>query len=123
MHDTIPHTAPPLDDIRLTAARQVLAELPEAEDNERPYFWIGRLRTALEQLLDVAAPTPAGLDAGQREVLGQALADAIEYRTPYGDCNDCDTRPESLCNDHAADLDLTDAYLALGRELGIEVPR
>ena len=26
-----------------------------------------------------------------------------------------------LCDDHGADLDLTDAYIALGRELGIEV--
>ena len=63
------------------------------------------------------------LDAGQREVLAQALADAIEHRTPYGDCTDCNARPEGLCNDHAADLDLTDSYLALARELAIEVPR
>jgi len=31
--------------------------------------------------------------------------------------------PAWLCNDHAADLDLTDAYLALARELGIERER
>ena len=122
MHDTIPHPAPPLDDIRVTAARQVLAELPEAEDNERPYFWIGRLKTGLAQLLDITAPAPGGLDAGQREVLGQALADAIAHRDPAGDCQDCAQDEYGLCSDHAADLDLTDAYLALGREFGIEVP-
>ncbi len=31
--------------------------------------------------------------------------------------------PAWLCNDHAADLDLTDAYLALACELGIEMER
>jgi hypothetical protein len=121
---TIPHAAPALDDIRVVAARRALAELPEADDNERPYFWIERLRTALAA---VAGGWPSGvtggLDHGQREVIGQALADAIEYRTPPADCEDCDAHPAGLCNDHAADLDLTDAYLALGRELGIEVDR
>jgi hypothetical protein len=118
---TIPHTAPPLEDNRVASARQALAELPGADSNEYPYFWIGRLKTALRSLVDGWPPgVPGGLDSGQREVLGQALADATEYRTPSGDCEDCDTRPGGLCCDHAADLDLTDAYLALGRELGIE---
>ena len=62
-----------------------------------------------------------GLDDGQREVLGQALADAIACRTPDSFCTGCEDHPAGLCDDHAADLDLTDAYLALGRELGIEV--
>lgn len=120
----IPQQAPPLDDVRLVAARQALAELPDVDDNERPDFWLGRLRVHLE-VLTAAWPTgvPGGLDPGQREVLGQALADALEYRTPTGACEDCDVRPEGLCTDHAADLDLTDAYIALARELGIEVPR
>ena len=122
---TIPHTAPPLDDYRVTAARRALAELPEADDNERPYFWIGRLKTSLLALADGwPSGVPGGPDSGQREVLGQALADALDHRTPSGDCADCDVRPEGgLCNDHAADLDLTDAYIALARELGIEVDR
>ena len=64
-----------------------------------------------------------GLDDGQREVLGQALADAIACRTPDSFCTCCEDHPAGLCDDHAADLDLTDAYLALGRELGIEVAR
>lgn len=67
---------------------------------------------------------PAGpalvLTASWEAVLGQALADAIEHRTPGGDCTDCEAHPAGLCEDHAGDLDLTDAYLALGRELDIE---
>lgn len=119
---TISH--PPLEDTRVELARQLLAEVPEASDNELPYFWIGRLRQALSSLVDGwPAGAAGGMDHGQREVLGQALADAIEYRTPEADCAECDTRPEGLCCDHAADLDLTDAYIALARELGIEVPR
>jgi len=119
MPDTIPQPAQPLENVHLTVSRKTLAELPPAEDIEQPYFWIGRLRTALANLAAVASP--GGMDAGQREVLGQALADAIAHRTPEGFCTECETRPEGLCNDHAADLDLTDAYIQLGRELGIEV--
>jgi len=63
------------------------------------------------------------LGEGQEAVLGQALGDAIEYRTPGADCADCDVHPAGLCEDHAADLDKTDAYLELARALGIEVER
>jgi hypothetical protein len=70
----------------------------------------------------MTAPDIAAIvTAEQAETLGQALADAIEHRTPDGWCADCETRPEGLCDDHAADLDLTDAYLALARELGLEI--
>jgi hypothetical protein len=62
-------------------AREALAELAEASDNEQPYFWIGRLKTALRSLAD-GWPAADGLNAAQREVLGQALADAIDHRTP-----------------------------------------
>lgn len=62
------------------------------------------------------------LDEAQREVLGQALADALEYRMPDGFCSDCEASPVDLCDAHAADLDRTDAYLVLARDLGIEVP-
>ncbi len=63
------------------------------------------------------------LGDGQRGVLGQALADAIACRTPDSFCTGCEDHPAGLCDDHAADLDLADAYLALGRGLGIEVAR
>jgi hypothetical protein len=119
MTHTIPHPAPPLEDARIAVARQALAELPDASDNERPYFWLGRLTTTLRDLVAIAAP--GGLDNGQRELVGRALADAISYRTPEGFCRDCETHPAGLCEDHAADLDLTDAYLALARELHVEV--
>ena len=66
-----------------------------------------------------AAGKGSQLTAAQREVLGQALADAIEHRTPGAHCSDCDDHPAGLCYDHAGDLDRTDDYLALGRQLGI----
>jgi hypothetical protein len=59
----------------------------------------------------------------QGAVLGQVLADAIAYRDPSGACADCEQHPAGLCQDHAEDLDRTDAYLALARDLGIEVDR
>jgi hypothetical protein len=55
-------------------------------------------------------------------VVASALADAIAYRTPEGFCRDCEDSPSALCDGHGADLDLTDAYLALARELGLEIP-
>jgi len=44
MHNTIPYPAPPLDDVRVVAARQAQTELPDASDNEEPSFWISRLK-------------------------------------------------------------------------------
>ena len=123
---TISHTAPPLGETRVQAARQALAELPPADDIERPHFWIGRLRTVMQQLLDVAAPAPGGLDADQREVVVAALSDAIDYRdlrVNSGQCADCDADPSGLCSDHAADCDLADAYPHLADELGLELDR
>jgi hypothetical protein len=60
---------------------------------------------------------PAG---DQLAILGQALADAIEYRQPAGLCADCDDHPAGLCTPHAADLDRADDYAALARQLGTE---
>ena len=91
-----------------------------------------RLGTALGGLL-AALDKPAAAtdeDAGkldgplaprQLEILGQALADAIDYRDPVGYCPDCETHPASLCEDHGLDLDRTDAYISLAHDLGIEV--
>jgi hypothetical protein len=65
--------------------------------------------------------TATVLSDGQREVLGQALGDAIEQRTPSGICADCESTSAGLCEPCSGDLDLTDAYLELARELSIEV--
>jgi len=65
----------------------------------------------------------AELTAEQLVMLGQALGDAIEHRDPPGACQDCEAEYGGLCYDHAGDLDKTDAYLQLARQLGIEVER
>jgi hypothetical protein len=67
-----------------------------------------------------ALPVAALLAEAQREVLAQALADAIEHRTP-GFCGDCLDDPAGLCDDHADDLARTDLYLHLAAELGLEI--
>jgi hypothetical protein len=81
------------------------------------------LRKLLGQVLGYVDARTGVPDDGQREVLGQALADAITYRDPAGFCPGCEANPAGLCDDHAADLDLTDVYLQLAAELGIEVDR
>jgi uncharacterized membrane protein len=71
------------------------------------------------------SPAPAATAAvppEQREILGQALADAVYYRDPPARCQACDAL-DRLCDDCAADLARASAYLALGRKLGIEVPQ
>ena len=82
--------------------------------------------TALRRLLaELDRPRGArpALTAADLGILGQALADAVAYRDPAGSCPDCDTHPAELCQDHAADIDKADAYLALADSLGIEVDR
>lgn len=64
----------------------------------------------------LARPVPAS----KREVLRQALADAVYYRDPPQDCANCDAQDGGLCSACAAGLDRARAYLALGRELGLE---
>jgi hypothetical protein len=54
----------------------------------------------------------------QRELLQQALADAIFYRDPPPCCRNCKT-PDQLCSPCAAGLTQARAYLALSRELQI----
>jgi hypothetical protein len=67
-----------------------------------------------------ASPAPRGLTAAHLAILGAALADAIEYRQPNGDCVACESHADGLCGDHSADLDLADSYFELARRLGIE---
>jgi hypothetical protein len=57
----------------------------------------------------------------QHEVLRQALADAVYYRDPPAQCADCET-VDGLCAGCAAGLARARAYLALGRDLDMDVP-
>jgi hypothetical protein len=57
----------------------------------------------------------------QREVLEQALADAVRYRDPLLYCGACQW-PDALCEACAAGLARARSYLALGRDLGIDLP-
>jgi hypothetical protein len=109
---------------KLAAIRQVLADF-DWERDDRQY--------ALERIDQIAGASRAAsgpelgggayISPADLPVLGHALADATTYRDPAGVCPDCDKHPAALCADHAEDLNRTDAYLALARELGIEVDR
>jgi hypothetical protein len=113
---------------RITAAAAVLGDFRRADDDyldqgcARPDYssWAHRLASALGSVLDGQAPA---LTPHQREVMAQAIGDGITYRDPAGACLDCEAHPAGLCEDHAADLDRTDAYLTLARELDLEVDR
>jgi hypothetical protein len=56
----------------------------------------------------------------QREVLAQALADAVCYRDPPVHCPAC--LPDALCDQCAAGLARARSYLTLGSDLGVPVP-
>jgi hypothetical protein len=60
----------------------------------------------------------AALPPTQREILRQAIADAIYYRDPPLTCPDCETLGR-LCSNCASGLSQARAYLALSRELQI----
>jgi hypothetical protein len=67
----------------------------------------------------LALPVPAA----KHELLRQALADAVYYRDPPVQCPACDTcdMHDGLCDECAAGLARARAYLALSRDLGLEV--
>jgi len=73
----------------------------------------GRTNSA-EPTLDPPVP------AARREVLRQALADAVSYRDPPVNCRSC-VSPDDLCEACADGLARARSYLALGRELGVEI--
>jgi hypothetical protein len=52
------------EDMRITAARAVLAECPSAGEMDSPLFWVGRLRDTVEALL--SAWPPASADRGSQ---------------------------------------------------------
>jgi hypothetical protein len=58
----------------------------------------------------------------RREVLRQALADAVYYRDPPAQCAACEAQDGGPCASCAAGLARARAYLALGRDLGVDVP-
>jgi hypothetical protein len=69
------------------------------------------------------AVPPAGLTEAQRATLGQALADAIEWRRPdTTGCRDCAAAAPRLCPDHDADQARALSYGLLAGKLGIEIP-
>jgi hypothetical protein len=59
------------------------------------------------------------IPVAQREVLRQALDDAVQYRDPPLHCPACEARND-LCDQCAALFARARAYLDLGRELGVE---
>ena len=68
-------------------------------------------------------PARITLQPGQRELLAQALADAVSYRDPPVHCPACDDQaPDALCQQCAVTLARATAYLDIGRKLGLEVP-
>lgn len=63
----------------------------------------------------LVSPVPAA----QRELLRQALADAVYYRDPPLHCDACEAA-DGLCDECAATVAQARAYLDLSRELGVE---
>lgn len=55
----------------------------------------------------------------QREVLRQALADAVYYRDPPVSCSAC-PGPDQLCEECEDGLARARAYLTLSRALGLQ---
>jgi hypothetical protein len=71
-------------------------------------------------------PPAITLRPQQRDLLQQALADAVYYRDPPVECRalltDTQQALDTLCQECAATLARATAYLDLGRELGLEAP-
>jgi hypothetical protein len=59
------------------------------------------------------------LQSEQREILQQALADAVYYRDPPVYCPACEIQ-DALCDDCTAGLARARAYLTLSRTLGTQ---
>lgn len=54
-------------------------------------------------------------------VLGQALADAISYRTPRGFCPGCDEAIDGWCAGHVVNQAMADGYRGVALVLGIRL--
>jgi hypothetical protein len=69
------------------------------------------------------SPALLGIPPGRREILSQALTDAVYYRDPPVHCGACKGETQGrLCDDCAAGLARARSYLALSRELVIDLP-
>src|SRR5690349_1377288 len=86
-------------------------------DADARVFWAGDHEPEVEWA-PVRDLSPAALS-----LLSWALADAISWREPSGECTACNAHPAGLCGDHSDDLDLADAYATLARQLGVEADR
>jgi len=108
-------------DQRLTAAREYLGYARQVKVADLPELALQRMAAELRrQLGQVLA-----LLGEASEVLASALADAADYREQRATkpCATCEATASDICPDHEADFDLSDSYLALAAELGIEVQR
>jgi hypothetical protein len=108
-------------DPRLTAAREYLGHARGVKIADLPEAAVVRLAAELRRQLGQVL---AMVDEAA-EVLGQALADAADYREVRATqpCPSCEASACDLCPDHEADFDLADSFLALAEEFGIEVKR
>jgi hypothetical protein len=66
-------------------------------------------------------PAILAVAPAQREILRQALADAVYYRDPPLYCAACPS-PDRLCDQCASGHQRARAYLALSHELGLKTP-
>lgn len=66
-------------------------------------------------------PAVITLPPEQRQILEQALADAVCYRDPPVHCRACEAQ-DTLCETCAAGLARARSYLTLGRDLGMQAP-
>jgi hypothetical protein len=67
------------------------------------------------------APAILTAASAQREILRQALADAIYYRDPPLHCAACPS-PDRLCDQCASGHERARTYLTPSYELGLESP-
>ena len=115
---------------QLERARACLAE-PWTHD-ELPYrvgslgYYAKALADELERVLEREQEwirAAAQLDGAQREVLRQALGDAVAWHEDSEPCGSCQYAAPALCAEHAEAVAQRDAYVKLARALGIEVQR
>jgi len=68
-------------------------------------------------------PATLTLRPEQRDLLAQALADAVFYRDPPADCQACTELNDEtkLCEQCAVTFALASSYLDLGRDLGMPI--